>query len=202
MSPEADMLAALRANPRDDAARLVYADWLIERGDERGELLMLDHADRTSTLELASQRKLLGLASIHGFAWFEPEPPALEWDGGGSYPVHYWCVYAGQGYDILYRHGELIVRINGDLEERIYDHRLADENEWTDGETYTLLRLFGEAIQRDALDRLRIPSARGIAGHAAHLVRRDHAEWCERWERYLERTGVVLDRPVRSTSDR
>jgi uncharacterized protein (TIGR02996 family) len=32
-------LAAIRADPDDDTARLVYADWLDERGDVRGEWL-------------------------------------------------------------------------------------------------------------------------------------------------------------------
>src|SRR4051794_23581086 len=35
MSDESAFLAALRANPDDDAARLVFADWLDERGDPR-----------------------------------------------------------------------------------------------------------------------------------------------------------------------
>jgi uncharacterized protein (TIGR02996 family) len=36
---EADLLAGVVANPADDTARLVYADWLQERGDPRGSLL-------------------------------------------------------------------------------------------------------------------------------------------------------------------
>ncbi|MCW5802580.1 MAG: TIGR02996 domain-containing protein [Deltaproteobacteria bacterium] len=36
-----DLLAAVRADPDDIAARLVYADWLLERGDVRGELIRL-----------------------------------------------------------------------------------------------------------------------------------------------------------------
>jgi uncharacterized protein (TIGR02996 family) len=38
MQDEAFVAAALAA-PRDDGARLVYADWLEEQGDPRGELL-------------------------------------------------------------------------------------------------------------------------------------------------------------------
>jgi uncharacterized protein (TIGR02996 family) len=36
---EGELLAAIRAAPRDDASRRVYADWLLERGDPRGELI-------------------------------------------------------------------------------------------------------------------------------------------------------------------
>src|SRR2546425_851967 len=36
---EADLLAAVAANPNDDAAKLVYADWLEDHADERGRFL-------------------------------------------------------------------------------------------------------------------------------------------------------------------
>jgi uncharacterized protein (TIGR02996 family) len=39
MDTEASLLAAIREAPEDDAPRLVYMDWLLERGDPRGELL-------------------------------------------------------------------------------------------------------------------------------------------------------------------
>lgn len=34
---EGELLAAVRARPAEDGPRLVYADWLLERGDPRGE---------------------------------------------------------------------------------------------------------------------------------------------------------------------
>lgn len=43
MSPEEQpFLDEIRANPDDDAARLVYADWLEERGDVRAEYLRVE----------------------------------------------------------------------------------------------------------------------------------------------------------------
>jgi serine/threonine-protein kinase len=40
MTPtEANLLRQIHARPDDDAPRLVYADWLAERGDPRGELI-------------------------------------------------------------------------------------------------------------------------------------------------------------------
>lgn len=39
---EASLLAAIRAEPDDDAPRLVYADWLQEQGDPRGEFIQLE----------------------------------------------------------------------------------------------------------------------------------------------------------------
>jgi uncharacterized protein (TIGR02996 family) len=41
MSEEAQFLRALQESPGDDTARLVYADWLEERGDPRSEYLRL-----------------------------------------------------------------------------------------------------------------------------------------------------------------
>jgi uncharacterized protein (TIGR02996 family) len=39
---EAGFIASLRANPTDDAVRLVHADWLEEQGDPRAEFLRLE----------------------------------------------------------------------------------------------------------------------------------------------------------------
>ncbi|MBA3541481.1 MAG: TIGR02996 domain-containing protein [Deltaproteobacteria bacterium] len=41
---ERDLIAAVAEAPDDDAPRLVYADWLMERGDPRGELVALQCA--------------------------------------------------------------------------------------------------------------------------------------------------------------
>src|SRR5688572_21891418 len=57
----AELYAAVLANPDDDAPRLVYADWLTERGDPWGELIAVQiargHAD-TPALQ-ARERELL-----------------------------------------------------------------------------------------------------------------------------------------------
>jgi uncharacterized protein (TIGR02996 family) len=42
MGDDDALLAAVAASPNDDAPRLVYADWLDERGDQRGEFLRLE----------------------------------------------------------------------------------------------------------------------------------------------------------------
>jgi uncharacterized protein (TIGR02996 family) len=38
---EKEFLDAITRNPEDEEARAVYADWLEERGDPRGEYLRL-----------------------------------------------------------------------------------------------------------------------------------------------------------------
>jgi len=47
----ASLLAAIHADPEDSAARAVYADWLIERGNPRGERIALQLSG-PATLEL------------------------------------------------------------------------------------------------------------------------------------------------------
>src|SRR5262245_58493353 len=47
MSDEEGFLEAIQADPGDDFSRLVYADWLEERGDSRGEFLRLHLALRS-----------------------------------------------------------------------------------------------------------------------------------------------------------
>jgi len=56
MSDEAGFLRVIQENPEDDAVRLVYADWLEERGDVRGEYLRLEHQLEQISLRLAQLR--------------------------------------------------------------------------------------------------------------------------------------------------
>jgi uncharacterized protein (TIGR02996 family) len=44
MTDETNFLNAIRATPRDQVLRLVYADWLDDRGDPRGELVRIEEA--------------------------------------------------------------------------------------------------------------------------------------------------------------
>src|SRR5205807_9571090 len=53
MSDAEHFLEAIRAAPADKVIRLVYADWLDERGDERGEYLRI----QAKLLEAAGERK-------------------------------------------------------------------------------------------------------------------------------------------------
>src|SRR5262249_19063984 len=52
MNDEAAFLAAIQAAPEDGNLRLVYADWLEERGDVRGEYLRLEHQLSLSPITL------------------------------------------------------------------------------------------------------------------------------------------------------
>ena len=70
---EAELLAAIHANLDDDAARLVYGDWLLERNDVRGEILTLQLRFPQRTTDLA-----VLLARLPRPAWAAEWPPEFE----------------------------------------------------------------------------------------------------------------------------
>lgn len=59
MSDERAFLHSLLANPSDDTLRLVFADWLDDRGDPRGTFLRLEvafqRADEATRAELSER---------------------------------------------------------------------------------------------------------------------------------------------------
>lgn len=57
MHDEATFLQAMQERPDDTALRLVFADWLDERGDPRGEFLRLLHT-LTQTVEVPQRKEL------------------------------------------------------------------------------------------------------------------------------------------------
>jgi uncharacterized protein (TIGR02996 family) len=75
MSTEADLIAAILAAPDDDAPRLVYADWLLERGDPRGELIVvqceLARTSWTSPRHAVLAARSRALLAAHRRRWDE-----------------------------------------------------------------------------------------------------------------------------------
>jgi uncharacterized protein (TIGR02996 family) len=58
LSSDEELAAAIRATPDDPAPYLVYADWLSDRGDPRGQLITIDHQlELTPTPELFRARR-------------------------------------------------------------------------------------------------------------------------------------------------
>jgi uncharacterized protein (TIGR02996 family) len=68
---EANLLAAIHADPEDDGPRLVYADWLLERGDPRGELIVLQCTPRGERGQGAELRER-GLLQLYALDWLGP----------------------------------------------------------------------------------------------------------------------------------
>jgi uncharacterized protein (TIGR02996 family) len=78
------LLAHIFENPADTAARLVYADWLLERGDARGELI---HLQCKPQLDEREQKRMRGLLRKHAKAWLGPVSGSTDvqsrvWDRG------------------------------------------------------------------------------------------------------------------------
>ena len=57
MHEEQAFLQAMQENPEDTSLRLIFADWLEERGDQRGELIRLLHT-LTQAIEVPNRSKL------------------------------------------------------------------------------------------------------------------------------------------------
>ncbi len=75
------LLEAVLAAPDDDAPRLVYADWLAEQGDPRGEFIAVQCARARLPAEDPAQRGLeereWTLLSLHEEAWRKGLAPEL-----------------------------------------------------------------------------------------------------------------------------
>lgn len=69
MTTQGELLAAIRAQPEDDAPRLVYADWLLERGDARGELITLQCRAAGGTEPTAGEVLRAAELSAHVETW-------------------------------------------------------------------------------------------------------------------------------------
>ncbi len=94
------MLDAVLADPDDDATRLVYADWLLEQGDPRGEFIQVEcevariehlplengewaQIDRHRALRARAKRLLV----THQKAWLLPFRPHLrQWRFARGFP--------------------------------------------------------------------------------------------------------------------
>src|SRR5580704_10973790 len=89
MDAEQVFLTAIRHRPSALTARLAYADWLIERGNRRGELIQLQcqarrlPANHPRRIDLEAQAHDLLL--VHETEWLGPLVGAIgnwEWRGG------------------------------------------------------------------------------------------------------------------------
>src|SRR5215471_4955200 len=74
---EAAFLADVAADPGDDHVRLIFADWLSERGDPRGDFLraQCELARPGGPVRLETLGRELTLLREHAGAW-KDDPPA------------------------------------------------------------------------------------------------------------------------------
>ena len=64
------LLEMVHQQPGRDEPRLVYADWLLENDDPRGELIALQCAGPAQALDTAA--RLQEISDAHGYRWLEP----------------------------------------------------------------------------------------------------------------------------------
>lgn len=200
MATEAELLAAITATP-DDATRLVYADWLLANGDPRGELIILDHRERTTPGGISNPDQLgqlLRLAAEHGFPHLpDPDAGLLEMVQVGRANNHWQ--YRGHAIERLHEGLALDGTLNQTLELR---------GRWSDQQTNALLTIVRTVIDSGAsFASMRFPSADQLATlpafrlgplpkyHSAEIMEdfaadwllsaRDHARWYRIYERMM-----------------
>lgn len=80
----------IRTDPADPGGWLVYADWLTERGDARGELIRLEHRLERQPMPTQERRRVLQrareLRQAHEQRWLDAHPTPsgvqLQWHSG------------------------------------------------------------------------------------------------------------------------
>jgi uncharacterized protein (TIGR02996 family) len=80
---EASLLQQLAERPFDRSLRLVFADWLLERGDERGAVIVAADGEPS----LSERRRLAELTQLHAREWLGPlaalaDVPQCRFEGG------------------------------------------------------------------------------------------------------------------------
>ncbi len=97
MLPEEAFLRAILADPDDDAPRLIYADWLDERGDAaRAEFIRVQCAVAALKADdprrPALEARELDLVTAHGPAWAAPLRGLVkEWDFARGFVERVTC---------------------------------------------------------------------------------------------------------------
>ncbi|GMU59274.1 MAG: hypothetical protein AMXMBFR34_10370 [Myxococcaceae bacterium] len=104
MSQDDELLARLAERPFDRTLRLVFADWLMDQGDPRGEVIALCGKGE---LSLTQRRRVQRLTEQHAAAWLGPlvtvaDVSACRWEGGflellavGAPPASAWEAVVG-----------------------------------------------------------------------------------------------------------
>jgi uncharacterized protein (TIGR02996 family) len=85
-----DFVRDIWAAPTDDGLREVFADWLIQHGDPRGELITLQIARRKRGIDAAGMRRERELLAEHARKWMGDLEPVIvahdyRFEGGFLY---------------------------------------------------------------------------------------------------------------------
>lgn len=137
--------AELGSTELSDQARLVYADWLMARGDRRGELIALDVRDRATPGGLQNPDQistLLRLAAELGFPHI-PDPCAhiLPFEQLGRVDHDYRVEHDGHRYTLA----RAFLTIDDGAPRE--NPTLRIPRRWTDEETNVILSIISRAIR-------------------------------------------------------
>jgi hypothetical protein len=173
------LIEIARVNPRDTAACLVLADALVERGDPRGELLIIDHALSSSAREQSDQRRdllrrYLTLLAAHGFAWLDGDDGVLPFAGELSVPLEYHIDYQGHFYSVRYYEATLevvrdggrdVLSTAGELLALVEQVARGGAHWWTHEETTVYLGAVSDAIRAGSFAGFRLPGGDEVVRH-------------------------------------
>jgi uncharacterized protein (TIGR02996 family) len=148
VSEENAFLEAIAANPGDDPTRLVYADWLEERGDSRAEYLR-------------------GEVDIAGMSESNPRYANLEWRlrqlRAGI--LAEWIAYAGKRYDLWLYNYEPTRKIHViKVIRELTGNGLKEAKDLSEALPALVLLAVPRAQAEEGRDRLREAANRGAGG--------------------------------------
>jgi uncharacterized protein (TIGR02996 family) len=89
----AELNAQLAERPFDRSLRLVFADFLLEQGDVRGEVISL--SDKSADLSLSERRRLTRLTELHAAQWVKSLSEIIDLSHSrfeGGFLSHLVCV--------------------------------------------------------------------------------------------------------------
>ena len=153
-----ELIAAIEADPADEASQVVIADYLQAAGDPRGDLIVLDHAERRGLLDdPAALDELLMLAAVYSFPRAEPDDPPLPF-------VHvrdYRHELVHQGFRYVLEGNRLYIYELAEEDPDTYDyHSLGFEivQPWTGEQQSIVLAILSDVIRASTpFDGLRFP---------------------------------------------
>jgi uncharacterized protein (TIGR02996 family) len=164
-----ELITMIAADPEDEAPPLVLADLLQSDDDPRGELIVLDHRDRTmpgGTTDPDALDRLLLLSAVYGFPHardHETEPLPFRRQ---LHPLRYELEFERHRYEVLYQNYHLIISTDAHLDPLRAPPRgrtlrmLQRHSEWTGDEEREILTIISDALRaRTPLAELHFPYA-------------------------------------------